>query len=210
MVLFFLTLDAVFNKKLLSMRGCACRPRVAGVAIARHWSSYPVAVSCLWSFAPESGLSVFILSSYWSSLGIFGSVLISGVFLFHRWPLQFICTEHFQFSSFAFVGEPRLLKWPERGSQPTSRAWMCFHFSWALCLWLREKCSPLLSSDLTSAISSPEESLAQLCGLWPGLHSLSDAVPWLFLHFNLLLSESTRSSLARWIRAASVKVAGCG
>ena len=59
MVLFFLTVDAVFDKKLLSMRGCACRPRVAG-----HWSCYAVAVSCLWSFAPESGLSVFILSSY--------------------------------------------------------------------------------------------------------------------------------------------------
>lgn len=195
MVLFFLTVDAVFDKKLLSMRGCACHPRVAGVAIAGHWSCYPVAVSCLWSFAPESGLSVFILSSYWSSLGIFGSVLISGVFLFRRRSLLFICAEHFQFSSFAFVGELTLLKWPERGSQPTSRAWMYFHFSWALCLWLGEKRSPLLSSIMTSAISSPEESLAQFCGLWPGLQSLSDALPWLFLHFNLLLFESTLSSL---------------
>lgn len=64
MVLFFLTLDEVLDKKLLSMRGCACRPRVAGIAIAGHWSCYAVAVSCFWSFAPESGLPVFILSSY--------------------------------------------------------------------------------------------------------------------------------------------------
>lgn len=75
MVLFFLTIDTVFDKKLLSTRGCACRPRVAG-----HWSCYSVAVSCLWPFAPASGLSVFILSSYWSSLHIFDSVLIPGIF----------------------------------------------------------------------------------------------------------------------------------
>lgn len=63
MVLFFLTIDAVFDKMLLSTKGCACRQCVAGVGVAGHWSCYPVAVSCLWAFAPESGLSVSILSS---------------------------------------------------------------------------------------------------------------------------------------------------
>lgn len=74
-VLFFLTRDAGFDKKLLSTRGRACRPRVAGVGIAGHWSCYPVAVvslvlcpsqNCLCSFcqAIQALYIFFILSSY--------------------------------------------------------------------------------------------------------------------------------------------------
>ena len=60
MVLFFLTVDAVFDKKLLSMRGCACHPRVLelplldiGLVIqllVHGFGPLPLRQDCLYSF----------------------------------------------------------------------------------------------------------------------------------------------------------------
>lgn len=158
--------------------------------------SYPFAVSCLWSSAHRSGLSLFILSSYSSSLYSLDSVLESDQHL--------RCLSH-HFPSFAVVSKSRLLKRSERDRQPMNRTWARFPFSlWCHVFEWEINGFPFLSSKMAAVFSSPEEPFAQFCGLSPGLQCFPGAVPWLFLHFHVLLFQSTLSVLTGRPWAASL------
>lgn len=168
---------------------------------------YPFAVSCLWSSAHRSGLSLFILSSYSRSLYSLDSVLESDQHLrcsSHSMgcPLTLLFMQSnssfpvLQVETFKKIWKRQAAHEQDLSTLPFS-LW-CHVFEWEINGFL------FLSSKMTAGFSSPEEPFAQFCGLSPGLQRFPDAVPWLFLHFHVLLFQSTLSVLTGRPWAASL------